>query len=99
MGTGSGSSFAFGTRPEASTFSNCVAAGRTLHAVSPISTESTPSYHFLSLDKSHARFIEIMERFYCPAMNAVEAAQKSGKINEGDSQTTPGFGAGRKQEH
>jgi ubiquinone/menaquinone biosynthesis C-methylase UbiE len=39
-------------------------------------------YTFASTDKSPAKFIELMERFYGPTMNAVDAAQKSGKMEE-----------------
>ena len=40
------------------------------------------TYSFISTDRSPARFVELMERFYGPTMNAVEAAQKSGKVEE-----------------
>ena len=40
------------------------------------------TYSFISTDKSPAQFVELMERFYGPTMNAVEAAQKSGKVEE-----------------
>jgi hypothetical protein len=40
------------------------------------------TYSFLSLDKSPAHFIESFRRFYGPTMNAFEAAQKSGKVEE-----------------
>ena len=40
------------------------------------------TYYFMSPDKSPAQFIELFERFYGPTMNAVEAAQKSGKVEE-----------------
>ena len=40
------------------------------------------TYHFLSPDKSPAQFIESFRRFYGPTMNAFEAAQKSGKVEE-----------------
>ena len=36
-------------------------------------------YYFASPDKSPTEFIDVFERFYGPTMNAVEAAQKSGK--------------------
>jgi len=39
-------------------------------------------YTFISPDKSPAQFIDLMERFYGPTMNAVDAAQKSGKLEE-----------------
>ena len=44
------------------------------------------TYSFISPDKSPAEFIELLERFYGPTMNAVEAAQKSGKMEELHSQ-------------
>jgi len=44
------------------------------------------SYSFVSPDRSPAQFVEIMERFYGPTMNAVDAAQKSGKVEELHSQ-------------
>ena len=44
------------------------------------------TYNFISPDKSPAQFIELLERFYGPTMNACEAAQKSGKIKEFHSQ-------------
>ena len=40
------------------------------------------TYYFVSPDKSPTHFIESFERFYGPTMNAVEAAQKSGKVEE-----------------
>jgi ubiquinone/menaquinone biosynthesis C-methylase UbiE len=40
------------------------------------------TYHFLSPDKSPANFIESFRRFYGPTMNAFEAAQKSGTVDE-----------------
>ncbi len=40
------------------------------------------TYSFISNDKSPTEFIELLERFYGPTMNAVEAAQKSGKMEE-----------------
>ncbi len=40
------------------------------------------AYYFISPDKSPTHFIESFERFYGPTMNAVEAAQKSGKAEE-----------------
>src|ERR1700693_818208 len=40
------------------------------------------TYSFISTDKSPAQFVELMERFYGPTMNAFEAAQKSGKVEE-----------------
>jgi ubiquinone/menaquinone biosynthesis C-methylase UbiE len=44
------------------------------------------TYHFLSPDKSPAQFIASFRRFYGPTMNAFEAAQKSGKVDELDNQ-------------
>src|SRR3989344_4040074 len=44
------------------------------------------TYSFISTDKSPTEFIELLERFYGPTMNAVEAAQKSGKVKELHSQ-------------
>jgi ubiquinone/menaquinone biosynthesis C-methylase UbiE len=40
------------------------------------------TYSFMSPDKSPAEFIDLLERFYGPTMNAVEAAHKSGKAEE-----------------
>ncbi len=40
------------------------------------------TYYFASPDKSPIQFIELFETFYGPTMNAVEAAQKSGKAEE-----------------
>lgn len=40
------------------------------------------TFNFISPTKSPAQFIESFERFYGPTMNAVEAAQKSGKAEE-----------------
>src|SRR5215831_4284672 len=39
-------------------------------------------YYFASPDKSPTQFIELFEKFYGPTMNAVEAAQESGKAEE-----------------
>ena len=44
------------------------------------------TYSFISSTKSPAEFIELMERFYGPTMNAYDAAQKSGKVDELHSQ-------------
>ena len=44
------------------------------------------TYSFISSDKSPAEFIESFRRFYGPTMNAFEAAQKSGKMEELHSQ-------------
>ena len=40
------------------------------------------TYYFASPDESPTQFIELFETFYGPTMNAVEAAQKSGKVEE-----------------
>ncbi len=40
------------------------------------------TYSFVSSDKSPAEFIELLEKYYGPTMNAVEAAGKSGKMEE-----------------
>ena len=40
------------------------------------------TYHFMSPDKSPADVIESFRRFYGPTMNAFEAAEKSGKVEE-----------------
>src|SRR3972149_231798 len=44
------------------------------------------TYSFISPDKSPAEVIESFRRFYGPTMNAFEAAQKSGKVEEIHSQ-------------
>jgi ubiquinone/menaquinone biosynthesis C-methylase UbiE len=40
------------------------------------------TYQFISPDKTPADFIDLFEKFYGPTMNAVEAAQKSGRIGD-----------------
>jgi len=40
------------------------------------------TYYFASPEKSPTQFIDLFEKFYGPTMNAVEAAQKSGKAAE-----------------
>jgi ubiquinone/menaquinone biosynthesis C-methylase UbiE len=40
------------------------------------------TYHFRSPDKSPTQFIESFRRFYGPTMNAFEAAQRSGTVDE-----------------
>jgi len=40
------------------------------------------TYYFASPHKSPTQFIELFETFYGPTMNAVEAAQNSGKVEE-----------------
>jgi ubiquinone/menaquinone biosynthesis C-methylase UbiE len=40
------------------------------------------TYHFESPDKTPEDFIDLFEKFYGPTMNAVEGAQKSGRMND-----------------
>jgi ubiquinone/menaquinone biosynthesis C-methylase UbiE len=40
------------------------------------------TFYFRSPDKSPAHVVELFRRFYGPTMNAFEAAQKSGKVEE-----------------
>ena len=40
------------------------------------------TYWFVSHEKSPAQFVELLEPFYGPTMNAVDAAQKTGKMDE-----------------
>jgi len=40
------------------------------------------TYHFSSPDKTPTNFIDLFEKFYGPTMNAVDAAQKSGRMDE-----------------
>ncbi len=44
------------------------------------------TYSFISADKSPEEVIKLLERFYGPTMNAYEAAQKNGKVEEFHSQ-------------
>lgn len=44
------------------------------------------TFHFISHDRSPAEIIESFRRFYGPTMNAYEAAEKSGKVEELHSQ-------------
>jgi hypothetical protein len=44
------------------------------------------TYSFISPDKSPAEVIESFRRFYGPTMNAFEAAEKNGKVEELHSQ-------------
>jgi ubiquinone/menaquinone biosynthesis C-methylase UbiE len=53
------------------------------------------TYHFISPDKSPTQFIDSFRRFYGPTMNAFEAAQNSGKLDELHNQT---FGIGENTE-
>ena len=40
------------------------------------------TYYFASPDKTPTEFIDLFEKFYGPTMNAVDAAQKSGRLEE-----------------
>ena len=40
------------------------------------------TYHFISPDRSPAQIIESFRRFYGPTMNAFEAAEKNGKVED-----------------
>jgi hypothetical protein len=40
------------------------------------------TYQFIAPDKSPAQFIDTFRRFYGPTMNAFEAAEKSGNVQE-----------------
>jgi ubiquinone/menaquinone biosynthesis C-methylase UbiE len=40
------------------------------------------TYHFISHDKSPADFVELFRRFYGPTMNAYEAAEQAGRVEE-----------------
>ncbi len=44
------------------------------------------TYLFQSPDKSPAQFIDVFSRFYGPTMNAYEAAEKNGKVDELNNQ-------------
>ena len=44
------------------------------------------TFHFKSPDKSPAQFIDLFRRFYGPTMNAFDAAEKNGKVEELHSQ-------------
>ncbi len=44
------------------------------------------TFHFVSPDKSPTQFIDLFSRFYGPTMNAFDAAEKSGKVEELHSQ-------------
>jgi ubiquinone/menaquinone biosynthesis C-methylase UbiE len=44
------------------------------------------TFHFISADKSPAQVIDLFRRFYGPTMNAFEAADKNGKVEELHSQ-------------
>jgi hypothetical protein len=39
-------------------------------------------FHFGSADKSPAEFVDLFRHFYGPTMNAYEAAEKNGKVDE-----------------
>jgi hypothetical protein len=40
------------------------------------------TYYFALPDKNPTQFIQLFEKFYGPTMNAVEAAEKNGKLNQ-----------------
>jgi hypothetical protein len=40
------------------------------------------TFHFMSPDKSPAQLVDSLRRFYGPTMNAFEAAEKNGKVEE-----------------
>jgi len=40
------------------------------------------TYYFISHDKSPTDFVELFRRFYGPTMNAYEAAEQAGRVNE-----------------
>jgi ubiquinone/menaquinone biosynthesis C-methylase UbiE len=44
------------------------------------------TFHFISADQSPAEIIDLFQRFYGPTMNAFEAADKNGKVEELRSQ-------------
>ena len=44
------------------------------------------TFHFISHDRSPAQIVESFRRFYGPTMNAYEAAEKNGKVEELHSQ-------------
>jgi ubiquinone/menaquinone biosynthesis C-methylase UbiE len=44
------------------------------------------TFRFIAADQSPAQVIELFRRFYGPTMNAYEAAEKNGKVEELDSQ-------------
>jgi hypothetical protein len=46
------------------------------------------TYHFTSADRSAAAFMELFGKFYGPTMNAVDAAEKSGRLAELREQLT-----------
>jgi hypothetical protein len=40
------------------------------------------TYYFISPDKTPAELIDVFRRFYGPTMNAYEAAEKNGKVED-----------------
>ena len=44
------------------------------------------TFHFVSPDKSPTDVVELFRRFYGPTMNAFEAAQNSGKVEDLNNQ-------------
>jgi ubiquinone/menaquinone biosynthesis C-methylase UbiE len=56
------------------------------------------TFYFTSPDKSPAEFIELLEAFYGPTMNAVDAAKRNGKADELHSQLVEMANAQNKSE-
>ena len=63
---------------EASVIERFVQAGVSSDKISLVKD----TYQFISPDKTPADFINLFEKFYGPTMNAVEAAQKTGRIGD-----------------
>jgi ubiquinone/menaquinone biosynthesis C-methylase UbiE len=63
---------------EASVIERIVQAGVSSDKISLVKD----TYQFISPDKTPADFIDLFEKFYGPTMNAVEAAQKTGRIGD-----------------
>lgn len=63
---------------EASVIERFVQAGVSSDKISLVKD----TYQFISPDKTPADFIDLFEKFYGPTMNAVEAAQKTGRIGD-----------------
>jgi len=63
---------------EASVIERFVQAGVSSDKISLVKD----TYQFISPDKTPAAFIDLFEKFYGPTMNAVEAAQKTGRIGD-----------------
>lgn len=54
-------------------------------AAEKVSTEKN-TFRFEAPDKSPAEFIDLLRQFYGPTMNAYEAAEKSGKVEDLNNQ-------------